>query len=114
MLRRNLYRNENSINRITSVAKNPRHAERVIAESEFEGDISFRVFEGDNENLIETLKGRIDLLEKDYLGGSGSRGYGRVKIYLCNYEWYSPKDEKLPEKIKETLDSWKTNCINKG
>jgi len=104
---------ENVINRITSTAQHPRHTERVIANSVFKGDITFRLFENDGIELVNTLKTGMELLEKDYLGGSGSRGYGRVKIYLCNYEWYSPNNEKLPEKIKETLDSWKTNSGNK-
>jgi len=49
-----------------------------------------RVFEGDegsgskkpedNPN-VKILKKGIKLLEKDYLGGSGTRGYGKVKFY---------------------------------
>jgi len=104
---------ENRINRITSVARDPRHTERVIAESEFEGDITFRVFEGDSKGLVETLEKGMKLLEQDYLGSSGSRGYGRVEIYLRDYQWYSPNNQELPEEIKQTLDSWKTNSGNK-
>ncbi len=99
---------ENVINRITSTAQHPRHTERVIANSTFEGDITFRVFEGDGKELIETLEKGIKLLEKDYLGGSGSRGYGRVKIQLINVEWF-PTEEKYKvddltkENFKEKL-----------
>ncbi len=79
---------ENSIDRITSKAKNPRYTERVIPESEFEGKIIVRVFSGDVEDenglisneLKELLKRAKRLLEGDYLGGDGSRGYGRVEI----------------------------------
>jgi len=104
---------ENVINRITSTAQHPRHTERVIANSVFKGDITFRLFENDGINLINTLKTGIELLEKDYLGGSGSRGYGRVKIYLCNYEWYSPNNQSIPKEIENTLNDWKINCENK-
>jgi len=71
------------------------------------------LFEGDNTDLIRTLKTGIELLEKDYLGGSGSRGYGRVKMYLCDYEWYSPDNQVLRREIKNILDSWKVNDENK-
>ena len=100
---------ENVINRITSTAQHPRHTERVIANSIFEGDITFRVFENDGKELIETLEKGIKLLEKDYLGGSGSRGYGRVKVHFCDYEWYSTKNEDIPQEIKQVLDNWKEN-----
>ena len=100
---------ENVINRITSTAQHPRHTERVIANSVFEGDITFRVFEDDGKELIETLEKGIKLLEKDYLGGSGSRGYGRIKVHFCDYEWYSTKNEDIPQEIKQILDNWKEN-----
>ena len=41
------------------------------------------IFEGeDEEKLVNTLKKAVELLEDDYLGGSGSRGYGQVKIEM--------------------------------
>ena len=104
---------ENRINRITSVARDPRYTERVIANSVFTGDITFRLFEGDNTDLIQTLKTGMELLEKDYLGGSGSRGYGRVKIYLCAYQWYSPGNKELSKGFENILNNWKVNCENK-
>ncbi len=77
---------ENMINRLKGTAENPRHTERVIAGSEFEGYISLRIFEkdrdGDGEKLLNLLKTAFEMLEDDYLGGSGSRGYGRVKVSI--------------------------------
>jgi CRISPR-associated protein Csm3 len=71
---------ENTINRITSTAT-PRHQERVIPGSIFRGNIIIRLFKGDSyENTLEILQKGIKLLENDYLGGSGSRGYGRIEI----------------------------------
>ncbi len=102
---------ENRINRITSTAKDPRHTERVIAESEFEGTITFRIFENDSKELLETLKRGIELLEQDYLGGKGSRGYGRVEIYLdlSKSEWFpvSGQKENLTEEKLEEIFSKK-------
>jgi len=76
---------ENSINRIQGTASNPRQIERVPAGVEFEFEIKLKVFDDDNENELKTIiEEGLNLLENDYLGGNGSRGYGRVKI---NYEW---------------------------
>ncbi|EDP76112.1 type III-A CRISPR-associated RAMP protein Csm3 [Hydrogenivirga sp. 128-5-R1-1] len=86
---------ENMINRIKGVAENPRHTERVIAGSEFEGYITVRIFESDNLNtILETLKTGFEMLEDDYLGGSGSRGYGRVKIRIEGYEYKKVENGK--------------------
>jgi CRISPR-associated protein Csm3 len=76
---------ENSINRLTGKASNPRQIERVPAGIEFEFEIKIKVLDDDNEEkLKEIIEEGLELLENDYLGGNGSRGYGRVKI---NYEW---------------------------
>ena len=68
---------ENSINRATAVA-NPRQIERVVRGSIFELDI---IYEVENiEELLEdmgTIGEGMKLLQYDYLGGSGSRGYGK-------------------------------------
>ncbi len=72
-------KSENSINRIKGTAENPRFTERVPAETVFSFSISLKVFETDTglEDLL--LKG-LKLLEMDALGGSGSRGYGRIQF----------------------------------
>lgn len=69
-------KSENSINRIAGVADNPRFTERVIAGAEFDFRLSLKVI--DNEDLVPTLLQGLKLLEADSLGGSGSRGYGKV------------------------------------
>ena len=71
---------ENSINRLTAVA-NPRQIERVIRGSKFPLDIIYEVTE--QENILEDMRVLAEgmkLLEYDYIGGSGSRGYGKVKF----------------------------------
>jgi CRISPR-associated protein Csm3 len=58
-----------------------RTQERVNAGTEFQLSITLRIFEGDNEARITGLvKEGIDLINKDYLGGSGTRGYGWVEV----------------------------------
>ncbi len=72
-------KSENSINRIRGVADNPRFFERVPAGVEFDFSITIKEMEGDGD-LVSFLLDGLRLLELDALGGSGSRGYGRVKF----------------------------------
>lgn len=82
---------ENTINRITGTAQNPRPLERVVPGSVFTLEILYKVFIHEGETpesckdatlFDEYVPGLIRALEKDALGGSGSRGSGQVKIEL--------------------------------
>lgn len=78
---------ENTINRVTSMA-NPRFIERVPAKSKFKIEFVLRIYKGDDEEkLINLLKRAVRMLEDDYLGGCGTRGYGKVKF---NIDWSNP------------------------
>lgn len=69
---------ENSIDRIRGVAANGaiRQTERVVAGAEFDFSLTLKVH--DNEELLEMVLTGLKLLEHDSLGGSGSRGYGKI------------------------------------
>ncbi|MGD9099612.1 MAG: type III-A CRISPR-associated RAMP protein Csm3 [Anaerolineae bacterium] len=72
---------ENLVNRLTGTAEHPRTQERVPADTEFAFEISVRVFEEDDEDeVMGLLEQGLDLLQQDYLGSSGSRGYGKVRL----------------------------------
>lgn len=71
---------ENSINRLTAVA-NPRQIERVVRGAKFPLTLIYNVEE--TEEVVEDIQLLADglkLLTYDYLGGHGSRGYGKVKF----------------------------------
>lgn len=73
---------EVAIDRVTAKA-NPRTFERVPAGAKFKLNMVLNVFKGEDETALKaTIKQAIKLLEDDYLGGHGSRGYGQVKIDL--------------------------------
>lgn len=73
---------EVAIDRVTAKA-NPRTFERVPAGAQFKLNMVLNIFEGEDEaQLKATLKQAIDLLQDDYLGGHGSRGYGQIEIKL--------------------------------
>lgn len=95
---------ENSISRLTAVA-NPRQIERTVRGSIFELDLIYEVEEADElledmEMLAEGMK----LLQYDYLGGSGSRGYGKVAFQNLEAELVVGKlDERQIEECNEIL-----------
>ncbi len=75
-------KHENTINRITAMA-NPRTMERVPAGVEFTFEIGYRIFDtGDDGtidwSLFKHVAEGLQLVVVDTLGGSGSRGYGKV------------------------------------
>lgn len=73
---------ENRIDRIKGVAEHPRQTERVPAGARFDFRLSIKVLDidGDGAALRQALFAGLRLLELDSLGGSGSRGYGKVKL----------------------------------
>ena len=73
---------ENRIDRVKGVAEDPRQTERVPAGSRFDFRLSIKVLDidGDGSTLRRTVLAGLRLLELDSLGGSGSRGYGKIKF----------------------------------
>lgn len=72
---------ENVIDRTKGVAEHPRQSERVPAGATFSAEFILNIWDDDNEEeLIALFEKGIRLLENDYLGGSGSRGYGQIKF----------------------------------
>ncbi len=80
---------ENSIDPLTGEA-NPRQIERVPAGAVFDFQLVYNI--SDNKEAKEDLQALADglhLLTWDYLGGSGSRGYGRVSFSNWQVEGFS-------------------------
>ena len=72
---------ENVIDRVKGIAQHPRQTERVPAGTEFKAEFIINVWDNDDEQeLMALFEKGIRLLENDYLGGSGSRGYGQIKF----------------------------------
>ena len=71
---------ENTINRLSAIA-NPRQIERVIRSCRFEMDIIYDAKDiSEAESDIKLLCDGMKLIQYDYLGGHGSRGYGKVRF----------------------------------
>ncbi|MGI6450487.1 MAG: type III-A CRISPR-associated RAMP protein Csm3 [Desulfitobacteriia bacterium] len=100
---------ENTISRTTSIA-NPRQIERVVRGAIFDVAI---VYDIENEEEViadfENLSKAIKLLHLDYLGGHGTRGYGKVKfadfeVKVIEGDSKNISTQKLSEIIKGVED----------
>lgn len=86
---------ENTIDRVAGKAEHPRQQERVPAGAEFAVEMILNIWDDDNEKeLMAMLEEGIRLIENDYLGGSGSRGYGQVKFEDLNYTIVYPNPQE--------------------
>ncbi len=89
---------ENSIDRITGTASHGsgvRNTERVPATALFDFNLTVRVHDNEDD-VLDTLLTGLKLLELTGLGGSGSRGYGKIKFTQLK------QDDK---EIQDRLDS---------
>lgn len=95
---------ENTIKRLTSIA-NPRQIERVIRQSKFGVEIIYTADDdADIESDIKLLAEGMKLLQYDYIGGHGSRGYGKVKFNDLNAQIViGDENEALEDNINDIL-----------
>lgn len=107
---------ENTIDRTTCMAK-PRQQERVPAGSEFNFKFVYNIeeledFEEDSKDILLML----DLLEDDYLGGHGTRGYGRIKFKNLSFEekTYTKENKEALVSIKKEIESFRRELENRG
>jgi len=73
---------ENTIDRKSGTAKNPRTGERVLPGTKFDGKILLHVYAGDDEKkMVDFIRRGLGLIqEASSLGAGGSRGYGKVSF----------------------------------
>ena len=104
---------EVSIDRLTCKA-NPRNFERVPAGARFGLSLVLDLYNVDDEdrrkNFTSLIRQALELLEDDYLGGQGSRGYGRVKFHIHSVKERTSEDYKnksreyRPSKFEEEFE----------
>jgi len=91
---------ENTINRLTAVA-NPRQIERVPAGAEFQFKLVYNIeSNSDMRTDIDLFIKALKLIQIDYIGGSGTRGYGKVSLNSLKVAYADINDQK-PELTKE-------------
>ncbi|NJE13346.1 type III-A CRISPR-associated RAMP protein Csm3 [Thermococcus sp. LS2] len=110
---------ETAIDRITSAAS-PRQLERVPAGVEFDFEIIYNIEDEKWQEDLKNLFSAMKMLEDTYLGGSGSRGYGKVEFKIeeaifRSRDFYFGREEEKPidlniEEIKDLLNEEKFNA----
>ena len=77
---------------------NPRMIERVPAGMEFDFQLVYNIEdESQMEKDMEVLRRGFRLLQLDYLGGHGSRGYGRIAFSAFRVQKMDPKTAEMEE-----------------
>ena len=95
-------KSENTINRITGTADSPRQTERVPADTIFDFQLGMKILSDSEYDFVETVLAGLKLLEIDGIGGSGSRGYGKIKfenLKLNNVDLQARLDTIDPFKV---------------
>lgn len=86
---------ENRINRLTGTAEHPRHMERVPAGMSFDFGLTYKIFKIDDgetdaknkdEDNWQHVVNALYMLQEDTLGGSGSRGYGKIEFIELKFD----------------------------
>lgn len=105
---------ENTIHRLTGIA-NPRQFERVPAGTQFDFKIIYNIENTEEiKEDMKALRDAFETLEDDYLGSSGTRGYGQLSIddlhlQLKSYDRLNTfkefDDNTKREKFKEEMEA---------
>ncbi len=102
---------ENTINRLTGVA-NPRQMERAVRGCRFPLKFVYEVIADNPDNAVSEVEEDfkvivegLKLLQLDYIGGSGSRGYGKIRFKnLSAIPVMGLIDESIVEKCRKLLE----------
>jgi CRISPR-associated protein Csm3 len=107
---------ENTIGRIDSKSI-PRQVERTPAGSKFIMEFILNIFDETDLLCINVLAASLRLLQDDYIGGNGSRGYGKVlfnfnNLYVKPIKSYESDNKPFYLKSILSLDGDNEELIN--
>ena len=95
---------EVSIDRLTSQA-NPRNFERVPAGAKFGLNLVIDIYnidENRSANFLSLVSQGLELIEDDYIGGQGTRGYGQVRFNIKEIKEKTAEDYKNKNSAKKS------------
>jgi len=102
------------IDRVTSKAM-PRQIERVPAGVKFKFSLGYNVFEEEDKSVFKSVLQALELLEQDYLGGQGTRGYGQIEFTNLKLFWNSKQNyESGDVDLKTKKPIYETENIKKA
>lgn len=108
----------------TALGGSLRTIDRVPAGAKFkEMEIIYSIYEESDKDLLRKVFEALELLEHDYLGGMGSRGYGQVEFKEIEVFWNKKEDYesgklnqtkinddfKIPAQIVENFEEIRKN-----
>ncbi len=95
---------ENSINRLSAIA-NPRQIERAVKGTKYALELVYNVDDpAEVEEDFKLIRDGLKLLQYDYIGGHGSRGYGRIKFMDLNVDCVvGDYDDTLLDKLNTII-----------
>lgn len=96
---------ENVIDRVTSRA-NPRFIERLPASVAFRFEMDFHIYEDRDKDLLKNILEELYELNNIPIGGSKSRGYGKIKV-----ETIAIDGKKIEVKDKNSYSIWVNNIV---
>lgn len=77
----------------TALSGSLRTLDRVPAGARFSPmEMIYNVYEENDKEMLKKVFEAMELLEQDYLGGMGSRGYGKIKFDNINVFWNTAQD----------------------
>ncbi|MBX9567474.1 MAG: type III-A CRISPR-associated RAMP protein Csm3 [Candidatus Obscuribacterales bacterium] len=81
---------ENRIDRARGVAEHPRQSERLPAGAVLDFEIVYSAWEkNDTIDDLHNIEVAMRFVEDEYIGGSGTRGYGKVEFNVLNVAYKS-------------------------
>ena len=77
---------ENTIDRKTGTAQHPRQLERVPIGAIFNFEMIYDAYDdGQKDTHLRKIITAMRLLQNDYIGGNGSRGYGQIRFEAVTF-----------------------------
>lgn len=107
---------------VVTAASNPRQMERVPAGAVFQVELLFSVYEGNGpagidpgqeKERLRAVFQAMRLLEDDYLGSSGTRGYGKVRFQNLSVRW-RPLDYYRDPAAHPEKELWKGDALEEA
>lgn len=100
---------ENTIDRTTgaTIKGGLRQLERVPAGAVFHFSMTYSIFTINDLNNIQIIIEALRLLQDDYLGGSGSRGYGQVLFKEIEFNLKTPQKYES-DNARIQIAKWQT------
>lgn len=103
---------ENRIDRARGVAEHPRQSERLPAGAIMNMEMVYNAWGKKNiSDDLQNLEMALRFVEDEYIGGCGSRGYGKVEFSIEKLQWISVENYREGE-VGQHSDTTRKSWLN--